>query len=1170
MPDAEVTDAAAQRPFVGRDTVLASVDATWDHCTAEGTTRMVVLEGHAGIGKTRIVQEFYAALAARQPAPPEGRQPFWPPRLEQNTEGGSALAARSEITPQSIIWDKDVLPAFAWMGIRGTLAERALPEAVQVMKYLNEPTYAPIGRTHRVLTAVWHLALVYAVLLAVVLGFLHFGGPIGDTIGVTIGVIGAIAGPFMERKLSWRELKEERAEKVREATKVELDISSWFSDESKSARGRAEQYFAALRRRGIPGVVVVDDAVLVDDDTIELIESILTLDGPVLVLATAQSNPLEQQLDARAGFGRLVRDHTARTTRIRLGDLSEEALVDLVRSRAPNTTFEIADVIATHAAGNPLVLGGLLDSLPIRRTLSNGSYQIDDPEEVVAGLPDSYEGTLTAYWNQLPDEIRQLLAIASLHGLLVEVGSVRNGYQAAFDVNELVVEHFLAQARTPHSWLADVDDFLDRFTDGALLGIASMNQERVGRSVVPTARRAMIDDLRTRRADTPAWTALNADARRVLLKFYFSVVEEGIEDAGTPIAPKSREAADVAVELAELTDRPREAGDAASYAEAAMEWAADDRDIVRRARALAARRHLECGHLATARTYFSVELEDREHRLGGRARETLETRYFLAEVTRREGHAVEALSLFEHLLADETKALRSDDELVEETRSGLAQSLHDAGRYRQAQEIFESMVAHSGGLRGDDDHKTLLYRLQATTSLAASGRLTEALDRMARLVADQERLFSADHPDTLKTRHAYAGFKLDAGHLDAAIRDYQALFDDRCRILGPGHPDTLTTRHALLSAKGDAGRLAEATRGLGELLQTSGRVLGPYHPMTLTTHQRQLRLTAEGGKLAQSLEGLQGLQATMGTQLGEDHPLTLSVKGSVGNVLAAMGRSFEAAETYRSLVRDRERVFGPELPETLQARNNLALCMSGERDGHWPAIEAWEALLSDQTSILGADHPLTLETRHYLFTSLSRVDPQAAVEQFRLLVEDRERVQGSEHPDTLRSRENLADCLLLAWTSHRDQLASAPSLDVGGPEPDRAVPEYRALVADQERVLGADHPDTLRTRAGLAEAIAMEAVGLEQLEVAKDELQKALIDQESVLGPDHPSVLYTRHTLVMNVIAIDREEGLSMLQALILDRERVLGPDHPNTLSTVLQLAETLAEQGDMVFEDGA
>lgn len=132
----------------------------------------------------------------------------------------------------------------------------------------------------------------------------------------------------------------------------------------------------------------------------------------------------------------------------------------------------------------------------------------------MAGLPDSYEGTLTAYWNQLPDEIRQLLAIASLHGLLVEVGSVRNGYQAAFDVNELVVEHFLAQARTPHSWLADVDDFLDRFTDGALLGIASMNQERVGRSVVPTARRAMIDDLRTRRADTPAWTALNADARR--------------------------------------------------------------------------------------------------------------------------------------------------------------------------------------------------------------------------------------------------------------------------------------------------------------------------------------------------------------------------------------------------------------------------------------------------------------------------------------------------------------------------------------------------------------------------------------------------------------------------------------------------------------------------------
>ena len=65
---------------------------------------------------------------------------------------------------------------------------------------------------------------------------------------------------------------------------------------------------------------------------------------------------------------------------------------------------------------------------------------------------------------------------------------------------------------------------------------------------------------------------------------------------------------------------------------------------------------------------------------------------------------------------------------------------------------------------------------------------------------------------------------------------------------------------------------------------------------------------------------------------------------------------------------------------------------------------------------------------------------------------DRERVLGADHPQTLGSRNNLA----YAW-----QAAG----DLG-----RAVPLYEQTLADSVRVLGADHPDTLTSRNNLAYA----------------------------------------------------------------------------------------------------
>ena len=100
----------------------------------------------------------------------------------------------------------------------------------------------------------------------------------------------------------------------------------------------------------------------------------------------------------------------------------------------------------------------------------------------------------------------------------------------------------------------------------------------------------------------------------------------------------------------------------------------------------------------------------------------------------------------------------------------------------------------------------------------------------------------------------------------------------------------------------------------------------------------------------------------------------------------------------------------------------------------WPTCER----------VLGPDHPDTLTSRNNLACAYeSAGDLGRAVPLFEATLADRERVLGPDHPHTLTSRNNLA-------------CAYESAGDLG-----RAVPLFEATLADCERVLGPDHPQTL-------------------------------------------------------------------------------------------------------------
>jgi tetratricopeptide (TPR) repeat protein len=115
------------------------------------------------------------------------------------------------------------------------------------------------------------------------------------------------------------------------------------------------------------------------------------------------------------------------------------------------------------------------------------------------------------------------------------------------------------------------------------------------------------------------------------------------------------------------------------------------------------------------------------------------------------------------------------------------------------------------------------------------------------------------------------------------------------------------------------------------------------------------------------------------------------------------------------------------------------------------AARTFQAVFTAREGILGPEHPDTVDARHDVArVDLQRGELDAAEAGFGAVLELRERISGSEHPETLAAWHNLAAVHL-----RRERW-------------DEAEAGFRAVLAARERVHGPEHPHTLIVRHELA------------------------------------------------------------------------------------------------------
>ncbi len=273
-----------------------------------------------------------------------------------------------------------------------------------------------------------------------------------------------------------------------------------------------------------------------------------------------------------------------------------------------------------------------------------------------------------------------------------------------------------------------------------------------------------------------------------------------------------------------------------------------------------------------------------------------------------------------------------------------------------------------------------------------------------------------------------------------------------------------------------------------------------------------------------------GLHATeIGERiLGPDHPDTIRARNNLAGSYQSAGRTTEAIPIQEQVVADRERILGPNHPDTIGARNNLA-------SSYWSAGRTAEAIpieeqvVADRERILGPDHPDTITARANLagyYQSAGRTAEAIPIQQ--KVVADSERILGPDHPDTILARHNLAISYHSAGRTTE------------------AIPIQEQVVADWKRILGPDHPNTILARNNLASSYQLAGRTTEAIPIQK----KVVADRERILGPAHPGTIMARNNLAYSYQSAGRTtEAIPIQEQVVADCERILGPDHPKTIT---------------------
>jgi hypothetical protein len=196
------------------------------------------------------------------------------------------------------------------------------------------------------------------------------------------------------------------------------------------------------------------------------------------------------------------------------------------------------------------------------------------------------------------------------------------------------------------------------------------------------------------------------------------------------------------------------------------------------------------------------------------------------------------------------------------------------------------------------------------------------------------------------------------------------------------------------------GRLVPACRAAASAVEGSAAALAK--------HRNHAAVTEMAGQVAALAENA----GAAPDDVGELATMLARLRSLVLNHLAELGDAMpEVIAIGEPLAADLDRLLGPDDPDTIRARTDLARAYheTGRVDDAIPLVEQ---VLAARERLFGADHPGTLASRNNLASAYRATGRAAdAIPLFEENLAACERLFGADHPKTLASQHSLD----LAW-----------------------------------------------------------------------------------------------------------------------------------------------------------
>ena len=442
--------------FVGssRHEALMLLEGVYSEVLQSHVPQIVLLTGLPGSGKTRLIQEFFAALSRQQMS-----TAYWPKSIVDESETEDLLRFRFKINPARVVNSK-AKRNFSWFAQicqrsveNPDLDIRSLDEAFQQFQNLHTERRKQVFRK---------VATSFVLVTAIVVEFLDNYFSLSDPLKIVArcaGAVGLIFGIYQQAQ-SFVELRRRRAR----AMGVSINSSN------HSVGGSFEAIKHEVEKVGCPTVIVIDDWHAASRSTVQFVSECLELRGPCLII-------LARWL---GGFVGLNEDDPANrvegcaVVNVQLDPLDAADLQEILH----DTSLELSDLLraklAEHADGNPLICIQM-SRMPQVAALNSRSPSAEQIKQVLSSIPFDHEGVLKDQWRQLPVDIQRYLCTASVFGEIIPTAIVKDAFAKYFAGDPSVI---LSRARDEFFWLQVFQSDVDRFPDGVLYKIAR-NQAKI-------------------------------------------------------------------------------------------------------------------------------------------------------------------------------------------------------------------------------------------------------------------------------------------------------------------------------------------------------------------------------------------------------------------------------------------------------------------------------------------------------------------------------------------------------------------------------------------------------------------------------------------------------------------------------------------------------------------